>query len=193
MIGDLPRWWAFLTYGGSVITSMSLKVGEEEAGTSIYNQAYDKFQAKQDKSQTGQLLELKRRKVLDQINQWHLIMMISIAIQNIPSKVWKYYFVAVNFHPHHLMNFPDWINNISPDVNTGETAYFWNHEGSYYDVMPSVWKNMSVPIRRDVMFIIDLFFKEAPPGKSPWTKENILSLIRFSLLTKYSRSRYAIW
>ena len=30
------------------------------------------------------------------------------------------------------------------------------------------------------MCIIDRFFEEAPPGKSPWTKENVLSLIFFS-------------
>ena len=64
-------------------------------------------------------------------------------------------------------------------MNTGETAYFRNHEGSYYDAMPSLWKNMSVPVRREVMCIIDRFFKEAPPGKSPWKRQNVLSLVRF--------------
>ena len=38
---------------------------------------------------------------------------------------------------------------------------------------------MSVPVRREVIFIIGRFFEEAPPGKSPWTKENVLSLICF--------------
>ena len=120
-------------------------------------------------------------------------MVIFIAIQNISAKVWIDSFVAVNLHTHHRMMFPDWINNISPDVNTGETAYFQSHEGSYYDAMSSIWKMMSVPVQREVICIIDRFFKEAPPGKSPWTKENILSLIHFFLLTKYPRSRYAIW
>ena len=68
------------------------------------------------------------------------------------------------------MTFPDWIKKISPAVKTGETAYFQNHEGSYYDAMPSLWKNMYVPVRREVMCIIDRFFREAPPGESPWTK-----------------------
>ena len=68
------------------------------------------------------------------------------------------------------MTFHDWIKNISPAVKTGETAYFRNHEGSYYDVMPSVCKKMYVPVRREVMCIIDRFFKESPPGKSPCTK-----------------------
>ena len=91
------------------------------------------------------------------------------------------------------MTFSDWIKKISPAVKTGEAAYFINHEGSYYDSMPSVWKKMSVPVRREVMCIIDRIFKEAPPGKSPCTKENVLSLVRFFILTKYPRSRYAIW
>ena len=31
------------------------------------------------------------------------------------------------------------------------------------------------------MCIIDRFFREAPPGESPWTKENFLSLVLFFL------------
>ena len=38
---------------------------------------------------------------------------------------------------------------------------------------------MYVLFQREVMCIIDRFFKEAPPVKSPWKKENDLSLIRF--------------
>ena len=29
------------------------------------------------------------------------------------------------------------------------------------------------------MCIIDRFLREAPPGESPWTKENVMSLVRF--------------
>ena len=29
------------------------------------------------------------------------------------------------------------------------------------------------------MCIIDRFFREAPPGESPWTKENFMSLVHF--------------
>ena len=45
--------------------------------------------------------------------------------------------------------------------------------------MPSFLEDISVPVRREVMCIIDRFFVEAPPGKSPWTKNNVLSLVRF--------------
>ena len=33
-----------------------IKVGMEEAGTSAFNKAYDKFQVKEDKAQTSQLM-----------------------------------------------------------------------------------------------------------------------------------------
>ena len=79
MIRDLPKWWAFLTYDGfksyvnvteslKKIAEERIRVGKEEAGTSAFNQAYDKFQAKQYKAQTRQLLDLARRKVHGRIN-----------------------------------------------------------------------------------------------------------------------------
>ena len=130
MIRDFPKWWAFLTYDGfkshvnvteglKSFAEERIRVGKEEAGTSAFNQAYDKFQAKQDKYQTRQLLDLARRKVHGRINQWQLIMVISISIQNIPAKVWTDSFVAVNLHTHHQMTFSDWIKKISPAVKTG--------------------------------------------------------------------------
>ena len=158
-ICDFPKWWAFLTYDGfkshvnvteglEFFAEERIRVGKEEAGTSALKQTYDKFQEKQNKLQTRQLLELARRNVHGWINQWQLIMFISTAIQNIPAKVWTDSFVAVNLHPHHRMTFHDWIRKISPAVKNGETAYFLKHKGSYYDAMSSVWKNMPVPVRR---------------------------------------------
>ena len=63
----------------------------------------------------------------------------------------------------------------------GETAYFRNHEDSYYYSMACVWKNMSVPVLGEVMFIIDCFVKESPLGKSPWKIEKVCpSFVFFS-------------
>ena len=182
MTRDFPKWWDFFTYDGfkshvnvteglDFFAEDRIRVGKEEAWASAFNQDYDKFQANQDKAQTRQLLDLAQRKVHGRITQWQLIMVISTVIQNISSKVWIYYFVAVNLHPHHRMTFHDWIKKISTAIKTGETSYFRKPEGSYYDDMPYVWKKMYVPVRKEAMFIIDLSFKEAPPGKSPWTKE----------------------
>ena len=97
-------------------------------------------------------------------------MIISTAIQNVPDKVWPDSTVSVNLHHHQRMDFPEWIKKISPAVKTGDIVYFRNHEGSYYDAMPPVWENMSVPVQREVMCITDCFVEEASTGKSPWTK-----------------------
>ena len=149
IICDFSKWWNFFTYYGfkshvnfteglEQFVEERIRFGKEEAGASAFNQAYDKFQANQDKAQTRQLLEFARRKVRGQINQWKISMIISKAIQNIPAKVWTDSFVAVNLNPHHRMTFPDWIKKISLAVNMGETAYFRNHECSYYYAMPYV-------------------------------------------------------
>ena len=80
MIRDFPKWWAFLKYDGfkyhanvteglNFFAEERIRVGKEEAGTSAFNQSYDKFQAKQDKAQTRQLLDLARQKVHGRINQ----------------------------------------------------------------------------------------------------------------------------
>ena len=74
MIHDLPKWWDFLTYDGfnsqinvteglNFFAEERIRVGKEEAGTSALNQAYNKFQSKQDKAQKRQLLDFSRRKV----------------------------------------------------------------------------------------------------------------------------------
>ena len=61
-----------------------------------------------------------------------------------------------------------------------EKSYFRNHEGSHYYAMPHVWKKMYVPVLGEVMFIIDIFVYDTPPGKYPHKKESFLSLVRFS-------------
>ena len=79
MICDFPKWWSFLTYHGfkshvnategiETFAEERIKVGKEEAGTRAFNQAYDKFQAKQDNAKTRQLLELARQNIHSQIN-----------------------------------------------------------------------------------------------------------------------------
>ena len=111
-------------------------------------------------------------------------MIISTDIQNIPSKVWTYLFVAANLNTHHRLSFSGWTRNIAPDVKIGETAYFRNQEGSYYDDMPYVWKNMTVIKRREVVYVIDCFTVDNPHGKSLWTKKMFVSHYFLFLLTK---------
>ena len=125
---------------------------------------------------------MARQKVHGQINQWHIIMIISTYIQKNPAKVCTDSFVSVNLHPRHSLSFSDWIKKIAPSVKTGETAYFRNPEGSYYNYMPYVWKNMTVIKRRELIYVIDFFTADTSHGKSPLTKRNVcLSLVLFPL------------
>ena len=193
MICDLPQCWEFLTYNGfkshvnvtgnpNFLAGDRIRVGKEEAGTSAFNQAYDKFQAKQDKAQTSQILQMVRVGVNGRINHCHIIIIVSTSIQNINAKFWTDSFVAVNLHPHRCLSFSDWIKKIAKSVKTGETAYFHNHEGSYYDVMPYIWKNMTLIKKIETKSIIGRFSVDTPRSKSLWTKKNILSLIHFVAL-----------
>ena len=75
----------------------------------------------------------------------------------------------------------------------GEAEYFCNRKGYYYGTMPSVWKNVTVIKQRYVIYIIDRFTTEIPSGKSPWTKQNILSLVFKKSLTKFPRLKYSVW
>ena len=63
MINDIPKWCSLLTYDGlkyhvNVTEGLEnfaedrIRVGKEEAGTSNFNQAYDKLQANQEKVTT---------------------------------------------------------------------------------------------------------------------------------------------
>ena len=81
MICDFPEWWEFLAYdsfkyhmnfteGLKVSAGDRIKVRKEKAGTRDFNQAYEKFQAKQDKKVTRQLPEIVRNKANFQINYW---------------------------------------------------------------------------------------------------------------------------
>ena len=99
------------------------------------------------------------------INQWQFIMIIYTAIQKFPSKVWTVSFVDVNLHPHHCLYYSECIKKIAPAIKTGETAYFRNHEGSYYYVMLFLWKNTTLIKQMDVMSIIYRFAVGTPHGK----------------------------
>ena len=105
-------------------------------------------------------------------------MIISTAIQNIPDKLLVDYFVSVNLHPRRCLSFSGWIEKIAPAVKTGETAYFWNHGGYYYDAMSSFWSNITIIKIIELMYVIGRF-DATPHGRSPCTKQSILSLIRF--------------
>ena len=92
-----------------------------EAGTRSFNETYDKLQAKKDKAQTSQTLDMALKKINGKITHWQRIMIISTSIKKIPFKVWKDSFVAVNIHTNHRLSFSDFIKNILTAVKTRET------------------------------------------------------------------------
>ena len=65
-----------------------------------------------------------------------------------------------------------------------QTAYFRNHEVSYYYSIPYDCKKMTVIKQREGVSIIDRFNAETPDGKSLWMKQNVLSIIRFVSLVQ---------
>ena len=117
-----------------------------------------------------------------QINRWKIVMIASTSTQKHSYKVWTDSFVYVKLHSRHYFSFADCIEKLSPDVKTVETADFRNHDGSFYNYMPSFWKKTTLMKRRWVIFIINWFDAETPDDKSPWKMKNVLSLISlFSL------------
>ena len=89
MINDIPKWWSLLTYDGlkyhvNVTEGLEnfaedrIRVGKEEAGTSNFNQAYDKLQANQEKAQTRQILDLAQRNIHDPVIKRHVAMRMKV-------------------------------------------------------------------------------------------------------------------
>ena len=73
IICDFPKWWEFPTYDGfnsrvnvneglNFFEEGRINLGKEEAGTSAFNQPCDKFQSKQDKYQTRQILDMEQQR-----------------------------------------------------------------------------------------------------------------------------------
>ena len=106
-------------------------------------------------------------------------MIVSTAIQNISAKVLTDSFVDINLHTCFTLYLADWTKNIYSDIKAVETAYFHNHEGYYYNVMPYVWTNTTVIKWNEVVSISYHFVTDTPDGKSPSTNQNVLSLVHF--------------
>ena len=126
MVASILMWTSL---NNSIFYRGGIKVRKEESGTSASNQAYDKFQINQDKLVTSQLLKISQQKVHVCIKKCRLVNILSIAIQNISTKIWTYSFVSVNIHPHHHLYFSECIKKILTDVKTVKTVFFRNHRG----------------------------------------------------------------
>lgn len=201
VICDHPDWWVCLSMDGfkshvnvletmEVWTQYKIRVAKEEAATSHINQAYDKFQAKQDKQVTRELLEMCRNSVTTHVNNWQLIGILSVGIKNLPADIWKKSFIAVNMHPDHRISFQEWINKISSHIDTGEASYSRTNM-SIFDAMPEFWKNMTVRDRQNIIKKINEF-KAIEKGSlhQVFTKKAyIIHLTRYVLLNNIQKLR----
>ena len=148
-ISDLTEQWSFLTYDGFksnvnvteglyFFAEERIKVRKDDTGTSTFNQKYDKFWVNYDHHVTRQILYMVCHKVNGWTNQWQLVMIISTSIQNISAKLCTDSFVATNIHPNHYYYFSYLIKNIAPYLDMGDTYYFSNYKGSYYNSITSI-------------------------------------------------------
>jgi hypothetical protein len=118
--------------------SVKIRIVKEEAGTSHVNQPYDQQTAQADKRTSRQLLDMARTKVNGNIDQWKLIGILIVFINNLKKDVWMNSFIKVNLHPKHRVDYMKWVERISSHVITGESAYKRN-TASMYDAMPAFW------------------------------------------------------
>jgi hypothetical protein len=118
------------------------------------------------------------RFILKIITQPDLIVICVKALKNISPELWISSFKKVNLHPDYRIPFLDWIKKNDEKVVAGE-HFFHKHNNSFFQAMPSFWQHLTIEARHSVVSTIDRFFDEAPPGKSPWCKENLKELRKF--------------
>ena len=189
-IKDHPEWWACLTFDGfkshvnvnealQVFSDANIRAVKEEAGTSHVNQPYDQETAQADKRASRQLLEIARRKVKGNIDQWKLIGILIVAMNNLKEDVWIKSFKKVNLHPKYRVGYNEWLNKIKSHIVTGETAYTRANTTSMYDAMPAMWKNFTPETRNRILSIINTATLNEP---NPWVNKSFL--LRLSQFVK---------
>ena len=167
--------------GLELFTQNKFRCLKEESANSHVNQAYDQQVALMDKKIQRRILDMVRPKLKNKITQWQVIGCLSVSLAQADEGVWEDAFKSVNLHPHHRVEFNEWLKQISDHIETGE-QYFKRGETtevSLCDAMPAVWKNMPVECRQSLVQCINSFYKNALPGVSVWTKENLLTLCCF--------------
>eukprot|EP00957_Ditylum_brightwellii_P152444 11604664-Ditylum_brightwellii.AAC.1 len=114
---------------------------------------------------------------------YKLVGIVLVAIKALPESLWEKSFIMVNQHPQYFISSEDWIKKIYDKVKTGETKYMGTNEDSYYDEMPTVWKNMPIKMCHRVLSIIDDFSKHTEEQSiNVWMKESCLLLLPYCKL-----------
>jgi len=150
---------------------------QEEADSSHVNQSYDNQVALTDKRVQKEVLSRVRGQLKTVMNQYHLIAAMAAPVSSFDGVIWSKSFQAVNMHPHHRLSKEDWLNKIHSHLVTGAEA-FHADDYSSYDAMPAAWKKLPVPVRQEIIRMIDVFHDNSLPGEPVWTKENIRALTK---------------
>ena len=163
-----------------VFSDHKIFVVKEEGDTLAVNQAYDQSVAKADKAQIRELLDTVHHK-LSVITQSDLIAICCKVLKNVMHAAWISSFKKVNLHPDFHVLCVEWLRCIDDKIETGE-KFFTEHWHGLFDVMPAVWKNISVEACHKCINMIDSFHRDAEPEATVWTKEYVRKLVKYAPL-----------
>ena len=88
--------------GLELFTQNKFQCLKEESANSHVNQAYDQQVALMDKKIQRRILDMVRPKLKNKITQWQVIGCLSVALAQAAFK-------SVNLHPHHRVEFNEWL------------------------------------------------------------------------------------
>jgi hypothetical protein len=198
VVKDHPDWWMICTCDGfsshlvtgalETFSQHKIFLVQEDGMTSQTNQPYDQLVARLDKKELRCLLDLHRNNSKEQLNQYTIVAICLSVFKKIKKEVWIESFKKVNLHPKFRMNFNDWLKKIDSQIMTGEK--FFKGRTSLYDAMPTLWRNMSVHERLELIEMIDGFKEKETSTEGIWEKkENILDLLKYAPLDQIPRLR----
>ncbi len=70
---------------------------------------------------------------------------------------------------------------IDSKIQTSE-RFVKEQENNLFDVMPTVWRNLSIEMRHNVITTIDQFIASTPEGETAWSPDNVRKLLRYCSL-----------
>ena len=112
-----------------------------------------------------------RYKVSSYIDQWKLIGILIVAIENFEDDVWINSFEKINLYPKHRVDYTVWVERISSHIITGEAACKRTNTPSMYDVMLTLWKSLTVENRHNILSIIN---NSTSNNSDPWINKSFL-------------------
>ena len=199
IIRDHPDWWIGITLDGfgshvnvtethRIFAKHKILIVKEEGYTSHINQPYDANVALSDKKIQRMLTNKAHRIVGRYFDQWYLIAVAIEAQKLVNKEVWVSSFRKVNLHPKHRVNADEWIKVLERRGVLSAEKYF-SARPSMYDAMPVLWKRLSIEHRREAIHHIENIYDNAPSDELTWSKDNVLSLVKFVPLADVMKLR----